>query len=63
MRSCLYASLRRRYYRGAIGALIVYDITSRPSFENVEEWLNELTLHAENDIIVMLVRCGCGRRV
>lgn len=50
----------RRYYRGAIGALIVYDITSRPSFENVEEWLNELTLHADNDIVVMLV--GCLRR-
>ncbi|KAK8795096.1 hypothetical protein WA588_003946, partial [Blastocystis sp. NMH] len=54
-----YRAITSAYYRGAIGALIVYDITSRPSFENVEEWLNELTLHADNDIVVMLVGNKC----
>ena len=31
-----------RYYRESLGVLIVYDITSRPSFEHVEGWLNNL---------------------
>ena len=46
-----------RYYREALGALIVYDITSRPSFEHVEGWLNELIQHAGSDIVIILVRC------
>lgn len=31
-----------RYYRGARGALIVYDVTNRDSFTNVGHWLHEL---------------------
>ena len=45
-----------RYYRGAVGALMVYDITSRSSFENVEGWLSELRQHSESDMVVILVR-------
>ena len=44
-----------RYYRGAVGALMVYDITSRSSFENVEGWLSELRQHSESDMVVILV--------
>lgn len=44
-----------RYYRGAAGALMVYDITSRSSFENVEGWLSELRQHSEGNIVVVLV--------
>lgn len=45
----------RSYYRGAVGALVVYDITSRQSFLNCERWLQELREHADNRIVVMLV--------
>ena len=48
-----------RYYRGAVGALMVYDITSRSSFENVEGWLSELRQHSEGDMVVILV-VFCG---
>ena len=44
------------YYRGAVGALVVYDITSRQSFLNCERWLQELREHADSRIVVMLVR-------
>lgn len=43
------------YYRGAVGALVVYDITSRQSFLNCERWLQELREHADSRIVVMLV--------
>jgi len=44
------------YYRGAVGALVVYDITSRLSFLNCAGWLQELREHADSRIVVMLVR-------
>ncbi|KAN0035994.1 hypothetical protein ACTA71_005292 [Dictyostelium dimigraforme] len=43
------------YYRGAVGAMIVYDITSKISFKNVTRWLNELREMAEQDILIMMV--------
>lgn len=41
--------------RGAVGALLVYDISKHITFENVERWLKELRDHAEPNIVVMLV--------
>ncbi|CAN6692810.1 unnamed protein product [Malus baccata var. baccata] len=34
-----YRAITSAYYRGAVGALLVYDITKRPTFENVQRWL------------------------
>lgn len=44
-----------RYYRGAVGALLVYDISRHSTFENVERWLKELRDHANMQIVIMLV--------
>ena len=43
------------YYRGAVGALLVYDITKHLTYESVERWLKELYDHADPHIVVMLV--------
>jgi len=43
------------YYRGAVGALVVYDITKPESFEHVERWMAELRDYADPSIVVMLV--------
>jgi len=50
-----FRAITRGYYRGAVGALIVYDITKAATFKNVEKWLQELHEHADADIIIMLV--------
>lgn len=50
-----FRAITRGYYRGAVGALIVYDITKSVSFKNVEKWLQELRQHAFEDIVIMLV--------
>ena len=47
--------LNIRYYRGALGALLVYDMTKHFTYENVERWLRELRDHADENIVMMLV--------
>ncbi|PSN39335.1 Ras-related protein Rab-11A [Blattella germanica] len=47
--------LIHRYYRGAVGALLVYDIAKHLTYENVERWLRELRDHADQNIVIMLV--------
>lgn len=44
-----------RYYRGAVGALLVYDISRHLTYESAERWLKELYDHADPHIVVMLV--------
>jgi len=50
-----YRAITSAYYRGAVGALLVYDISKHTSFENIERWLKELNDHAEPNIIMMLI--------
>ncbi|KAH7387432.1 hypothetical protein KP509_16G022800 [Ceratopteris richardii] len=50
-----YRAITSAYYRGAVGALLVYDITRHVTFENVERWLKELKDHTDANIVVMLV--------
>ena len=40
-----YRAIASSYYRGAMGALLVYDITKTKSFENIDKWLVELREH------------------
>ncbi|GFQ06359.1 RAS-related protein raba1f [Phtheirospermum japonicum] len=40
---------------GAVGALLVYDVTQHVTFENVERWLKELRDHTDQNIVIMHV--------
>lgn len=50
-----YRAITSAYYRGAVGALLVYDISKRISYDNVSRWLKELRDHADPNIVIMLV--------
>ncbi|KAL2080021.1 hypothetical protein ACEWY4_023814 [Coilia grayii] len=50
-----YRAITSAYYRGAVGALLVYDLTKHLTYEYVERWLKELYDHADPHIVVMLV--------
>merc|ERR1711998_530075 len=50
-----YRAITSAYYRGAVGALLVYDISKHVTYENVERWLKELRDHADSHIVIMLV--------
>ncbi|ELP93872.1 rab11, putative [Entamoeba invadens IP1] len=50
-----YRAITNAYYRGALGALVVYDITKKSSFESVERWLNELHENADRKVLQMII--------
>lgn len=50
-----YRAITSAYYRGAVGALLVYDISKHQTYEAVTRWLKELRDHADANIVIMLV--------
>ena len=50
-----FRSITRSYYRGAICALLVYDITRRSTFQNLVRWLEEMLEHAYSRMTIVLV--------
>ena len=50
-----YRAITSAYYRGAVGAMVTYDIAKLRSFTNIQRWLTELREHADPNIVVMLV--------
>lgn len=50
-----FRSITRSYYRGAQGALLVFDITKRSSFAHLQSWLEEVRRQGSEQISVLLV--------
>ncbi|PIA52060.1 hypothetical protein AQUCO_01000145v1 [Aquilegia coerulea] len=50
-----YRAVTSAYYRGAVGAMLVYDITKRQSFDHIPRWLEELRSHADKNIVIILI--------
>ncbi|CAD5188457.1 ras-related protein RABA1f-like [Musa acuminata AAA Group] len=50
-----YRAITSAYYRGAAGALVVYDVTRHITFENVERWMKELKNHTDANTVMMLL--------
>lgn len=50
-----YRAITSAYYRGAVGALLVYDIGNMNSFKKLERWLVELQDHADSNTVIMLI--------
>ncbi|KAG5586501.1 hypothetical protein H5410_046935 [Solanum commersonii] len=54
-----FRAVTSAYYRGAVGALIVYDITRSTTFDNIKRWLDELNTHCDTTVARMLVGNKC----
>ncbi|KAJ8765738.1 hypothetical protein K2173_014860 [Erythroxylum novogranatense] len=50
-----YRAVTSAYYRGAVGAMLVYDITKRQTFDHIPRWLEELRNHADKNIVIILI--------
>ena len=57
-----YRTITKAYYKGADGILVVFDLTDRESFMNVDGWLKEIEKHCGTDVnvIVMANKCDVG---
>ncbi len=50
-----FQAITRTYYKGAIGALLVYDITRKETFDHINKWLQEVKLNGSKDICCILI--------
>ena len=50
-----FQAITRTYYKGAVGALLVYDITRRDTFTHVTKWLEEVKMNSSKSICVILI--------
>ncbi|KAK9155355.1 hypothetical protein Sjap_002835 [Stephania japonica] len=50
-----FRAVTSAYYRGAVGALVVYDISRRQTFDSIGRWLNELHTHSDMNVVTILV--------
>ncbi|MCQ2815743.1 MAG: Rab family GTPase [archaeon] len=54
-----FQAITRSYYKGAVGALVVYDITRKDSFEHISNWLREIKQHGSQDVVILLIGNKC----
>src|SRR5690606_10000321 len=54
-----FRSITRSYYRGAAGALLVYDITRRETFNHLTTWLEDARQHSNSSMVIMLIGNKC----
>ena len=50
-----YRSITSAYYKGAKGALIVYDITRKNTFDNIDKWITDLKLNGDENICIIIL--------
>jgi len=50
-----FQAITRTYYKGAIGALLVYDITRRETFTHVTKWLDDVRTNSSKNVTVILI--------
>ena len=50
-----YKAITSVYYKGAKGAFIVYDITLRKTFENIDKWIGEIKERTTDDVKLIII--------
>ena len=50
-----YRSITSAYYKGAKGAFIVYDITRKLTFDNIDKWVTDLKTNGDKNISIVLI--------
>ena len=66
-----FRTITTAYYRGAMGIMLVYDITNEKSFDNIKNWIRNIEEHASADVEKMILGNKCdmndrrqvGRRI
>jgi len=54
-----FRTITTAYYRGAMGILLVYDVTDERSFSHIKDWFNNVTQHATEGVNKILIGNKC----
>ena len=54
-----FISITTSYYRGAMGIMLVYDVTNSKSFNNIAKWLRNIQEHSNPDVEKMILGNKC----
>ena len=54
-----FRAITRSYYRGAMGIIILYDVTNKESFLNVDKWLQQVAEYGSPRVRIILVSTKC----
>eukprot|EP00795_Rhopilema_esculentum_P003623 gene3623-14857_t len=58
-----FRTLTSAYYRGAMGIMLVYEVTNESSFNNISSWLENIEQNTENDVCKIMVGNKCDASV
>ncbi|VEL29519.1 unnamed protein product [Protopolystoma xenopodis] len=50
-----FQTITQSYYRGARGIMLVYDITNRRSYENIDKWMTNIRMLASSEVETLVV--------
>nr|GFB53199.1 Ras-related protein RABE1c [Tanacetum cinerariifolium] len=50
-----FRTITTAYYRGAMGILLVYNVTNKSSFNNIRNWIHNIEQHASDNVNKILV--------
>jgi Ras-related protein Rab-8A len=56
-----FRTITTAYYRGAMGILLVYDVTEEDSFKNIKNWIRNIEQHAAENVDKVIIgnKCDC----
>ncbi|KAF7261022.1 hypothetical protein EG68_01670 [Paragonimus skrjabini miyazakii] len=54
-----FQTITASYYRGAMGIMLVYDVTSRKTFDNINRWMGNIQSLASHDVEKLVVANKC----
>ena len=50
-----FKALTNIYFKGAVGALLVYDTTDEKSFYSLKDWIDKIRDHSNNGVVILLI--------
>merc|ERR1711977_712315 len=57
-----FRTITQAYYRGAMGILLVYDVTDEKSFTNINSWMKNIQQHANTEVVKVLLGNKCDMK-
>ena len=50
-----FRSITKNYYKGSHGIILIYDITNRRTFENVQQWISQIREETSQNVVIYLI--------